>query len=142
MSFYVTITPPPNYPDVKELISSFAHCPGNIYTAVIALREKELKEMERSEAMDTLSEVINEVDKGDAGLFSNAYAVNADLMWSEGRETQEEWKALVAIWSTQLCSQPFKSYNDFCGYKLRSDLREVAIRFFLYYTAGYSIEYN
>lgn len=138
MSWSITVTPPEGFPDVQEAICSFSHCPGNMYVSVMEMTGKQLREMTMPEAIIALKDLIAEIDKGDEGRFSNAYAVVSDQKWSEGRETMREWTRF----SSHLDRMPFKTYDEYCGYSLRTRIRETATRFLLYYVAGYQIEYK
>jgi len=138
MSWDVTVTAPEGFPDVQELVVAFSMCPGNIYMSVREMKQKDLKNMERQEAMDALKDLIAEVDKKNEGLFSDTYAVAADMRWSEGKESRREWER----YAPYIDGMPFKTYEDYCGYTLRNHLREDAVRFFLYYVSGYKIEYE
>jgi len=141
MSWSVTITPPPGFPDVQEPVVSFSSCPGNLYTAVREKCARDLQGMqEKCEAMDALRAVLEEIDKGNHGLFSDDYAVKADIQWSGGKSTQKVWDQW-RFYADQPNS-PFKTYEGFCGWQLREDLRKDAVRFFLYYAAGYKIDYT
>lgn len=134
MSWSVRIKAPPGLPDVEERISSFCHCPGNMYMCVSELKKKQLREMDATEAIGALKEVIYEIDKGNAGMFDDKYAVEADEKWSKGEETKESWELMRKF--------SVISYSEHCGRELRERCRETAVRFLLYYIAGYSIEYE
>lgn len=138
MSWDVTITPPEGFPEVNETVCSFSMCPGNMYMSVREMNKKDLKDMSRQEAIDALKDLIAEIDKNNDGLFSDAYAVAADLKWSEGKQSRKEWERYAPYRD----SMPFKTYEDCCGYMLRKHIREDAVRFFLYYASGYKIEYE
>lgn len=136
MSWSVTVIAPEGYPDVQEPVVSFCQCPGNMYMGVMEMKETQLRHMETSEAIEALKDLIAEVDKNNEGRFSDVYAVNADMRWSEGRETRKEWGEWVAM---RLGN---KTYEEFCGVKLRKRIREDAVRFLLYYSAGYQVEFE
>lgn len=138
MGWSVEVIVPEGFPKIDEPIVSFSHCPGNTYMAVSEMQGKQLRTMDAAEAINALKELIAEVDKGDQGRFNNTYAVVSDVQWSKGRETEKNWDRL------KNCIQhmPFKTYEEYCGYELRTRIRETAVRFFLYYAAGYKIEYQ
>ena len=138
MSWSITITPQEGLPDVQEPIISFSNCSGNMYVSVVEMTGKQLREMTTPEAIAALKDLIAEIDKGDEGRFSNAYAVASDQQWSGGRETKTEWEKFRYY----LDHMPFKTYDEYCGYTLRTRVRETATRFLLYYVAGYQIEYK
>ena len=140
MGWSVDIQPPAGMPDVQEPVISFSSCPGNMYVAVRDMKEKQLREMTQDEAIESLIDVINEVDKGNEGRFNNDYAVASDKQWSEGRETMEEWKKVEHY--IHRASFPYKTYEEFCGHKMRERIRETSVRFLLYYKAGYQITYT
>ena len=141
MSWSVTIIAPEGYPDVQESVMSFCQCPGNMYMGVMEMKETQLRHMKTPEAIEALKELIAEVDKNNEGRFSDVYAVNADMKWSEGRETRKEWEEWGSL---AYCRDawPYKTYEEFCGAKLRKRMREDAVRFLLYYSAGYQVEFE
>lgn len=138
MSWDITITPPPSFPDVDEPIFSFSNCPGNMYTGIKEMKSKQLREMDQEEAITALKDLIIEIDKKNDGLFSDEYAVESDKKWSEGRESREDWERC----RNYIEHMPYKTYEGLCGYTMRLRIREAAVRFFLYYVAGYKIEFN
>ena len=142
MGWSITVTPPAGFPDVQESISSCSKCPGNFYMCVLEMKEKQLRYMERDECISSLKDVIAEIDKGNEGRFSNQYCVDADTMWSKGRETMDEWTKYSVLPENRLAYMPFKTYEEFCGYDIRERMRKDAVRFLLYYVAGYNIEYD
>jgi hypothetical protein len=131
MSWDITVTPPESFPDINEPIAGVSKCPGNFYTAVMDLKDKQLREMTTDEAIAALKEVIIEVDKGNEGFFSDQYSVDADKQWSEGKELGDAW----------LMYGKFMPYKEFCGKEVRERIREAAVRFLLYYVVGYKIDY-
>lgn len=139
----------PTLPDVREPISSFAGCPGNMYYAVYELTGLRLCDMPCEHASDqiveALQKVIAELDKGNDGMFNDQYACDADLKWSQGRETREEYSKWGPALESSLArgfKLPFNNYPSFCGWTLRERIRETAVRFMLYYLAGYKITYT
>jgi len=144
MGWSITITPPSGYPDVKESIASFSRCSGNLYMSVFEIKDKFLKDMGKDEALCAIKEVIAEIDKGNEGKFSNAYAIAADMAWSGGKEKMREWDQIKDYvgYVREKSSLPYQNYEEFCGYEMRGQIRESAVRFFLYYAAGYQIEYS
>lgn len=141
MSYDITITPPLLMPDVQEPVVSFANCPGNMMIAVKDLTGFHIKDMDSNQAINALVNIIDEIDKGDVGRFNNSYAVLADKLWSDGVETTKEWDKIKHFAHT-LPSLPYHTYEEFCGYTMRSRIRETSIRFLLYYKAGYLITYQ
>lgn len=66
----------PTLPKINETISSFRNCRGNIVTCVKDLGYPALSKIEDSNlAMEALSKMIEELDKGDDGVFSDIYIV-------------------------------------------------------------------
>jgi hypothetical protein len=129
-------------PDPQERISSCCSCPGNFYYSVMEMTGKQLRHMTREEAIDALHRLIIELDKGDAGHFNNAWAVAADESWSKGRETREEYAKFEYMVNNSKIILPFNDYVTFCGHHSRDSVRGSALRFFLYYKAGYEIAYE
>jgi len=142
MSWSVTVIAPEGYPDVQEPVVSFCQCPGNMYMGVQEMKETQLRHMKTPEAIEALKDLIAEVDKNNEGRFSDAYAVDADMKWSEGKETRKEWEEWERLASHCRDAWPSKTYEEFCGVKLRKRIREDAVRFLLYYSAGYQVEFE
>lgn len=139
MSVSVSIIPPPGFPDPREPIISFSLNTGNIMTAPVVLGYIwTLDEATPVQARKALQEIIAELDKGDAGEFSDAWWVRADLRWSNGREMQEYWER-VGKYRTLLDGEgPDAQW----GKMRREELRKDALRFFLYYAAGYEVRWS
>jgi hypothetical protein len=136
MGWSITVTPPEGMPDVDEPISGMSSCSGNIYSSLIDLSGKRLKELTRDEAIQSLKDMIAECDKEGEGFFTDDYAVKSDIQWSEGRETRKDWDEVYS-------KHPYyNSYEHYCGSQLRDRLRRTAVRFLLYYVAGYTITYE
>ncbi len=129
-------------PDPKERIHSCCSCPGNFYYSVMEMTGKQLRHMKKKEAIIALHDLILEVDKGNAGRFTDEWAVDADQKWSEGRETREEFAKWDGIVNHSKIVLPFNDYTSFCGHHTRENVRQSAMRFFLYYKAGYEIIYD
>jgi len=137
MSWSVTVTSP-TLPDVQEPIFSFSSCPGNICSSVIEMKGKHLSDMSRKEAIKALKDLIKELDKENDGIFTDSYAVDSDKQWSDGKETTTDWLKFEPY----IDKMPFKTYEQYCGYSFRERVRITAVRFFLYYTAGYEVNFK
>ena len=131
-------------PKANECISSCSNCDGNFYTGVMKLTGKQLRQMETEEAIAALDQLIKEVDKGDAGIFSNEWAMESDRHWSNGRETFDAYSKYTEVFGSRGFPPqfPFTDYVSFCGYTVRDRIRTDAFRFWLYYKAGYKITYE
>jgi hypothetical protein len=129
-------------PDPKERISSCCSCPGNFYYSVMEMTGKQLRNMKKKEAIEALHDLILEVDKGNAGMFTDEWAVDADQKWSKGEETRKEYEKFEGWVNNPKIILPFTDYTSFCGSHARDNVRESALRFFLYYKAGYEITYK
>lgn len=149
MSWSVRVMAPEGMPEANEKIASFCKCPGNMYMCVMEWArieaekypsikiEMQLRDMDRKQAISALLEVIRELDKGNRGIFNDDYAVMADEKWSGGEETKTAWKTMRIFPSFHNS----ESYAEYTGRVMRERCREGAMRFFLYYKAGYIIEY-
>lgn len=135
MSWSISINPVGDLPEVSERYASFCQCPGNMYYSIIEMKDKQLRDMDRDECISSLIDLIAELSKGEEGRFTNKWAVEADEHWSQGRETRAEWVRLPPQLRTN-------SYEEYTGQSTRERIREDAIRFLLYYKAGYDIEYT
>lgn len=144
MGYYVEVKHE-SYPDVKEPVATYSVCKGNILSAIEELTGVHLSKAGPNTASASLASLIAELDKGNTGMFNDAYAADADLKWSKGKESAEEY----ARWATALehalgkgTPMPFTDYQTFCGWRMRDRLRDDAVRFFLYYKAGYQVTFT
>jgi hypothetical protein len=131
-------------PDPQEIISSVSSADGNFYTAVMKMKDKQLREMDTDEAVTALMDLIVTLDKGDNGLFSDEWCKEADNKWSRGVETMTEYSKWIDIFGSRGIppQMPFHDYVSFCGYTTRERMRNDAMRFFLYYKTGYTVTYE
>jgi hypothetical protein len=132
-------------PNPQEPISSVCDCPGNFYTGVKQMKGIQLRHMEPNDAILALKDLITEIDKGDDGMFCNTWAEESDKLWSQGRETREEYTKWTDVFNFRggiPAHMPFSDYTSFCGYTVRDRMRTSAMRFYLYYVAGYDITYE
>lgn len=144
MSWDVTVKMPGELAaiEIDNEVVSFCNCPGNVYTAVMELHDgKQLRQMERDEAVKALTKVVKELDKKNDGYFSDAWAVASDIQWSQGRETREEWEKFRPHLHRLPKSMP-QTYDEFCGDEIRRRVRTTAIRFLMYYLAGCEVTFE
>lgn len=129
-------------PDVNERVSSFSSCPGNMYTAVREMNDGlQLRDMATVEmCSEALIRLINELDLGCRGRFTDEWAVASDEAWSKGKETRKEFEDVRGF--IGMHNLPYKDYQTFCGHTIRERIREDAIRFLLYYMAGYTVKFE
>lgn len=126
--------------DVDEPISCVSFGLGSLTQVTNLLGYAHLPVLTNAEACEALEKVILELDKGNAGLFSDAFGAAFDLRWSKGRETAREY----AQWAPFMdkVSANFTDYESFCGYYYRSRMRENCVRFWLYYKAGLTVQWE
>ena len=142
MGYDVTVThKDKTMPDVNEPIAGCSAVEGgNVVMAPEKVGFKRLSHLEsKEECIDALLAVINELDKGDQGVWSNEYCLDIDKRWSEGRESKREWDKISHISDRHDIPSYMKSYEEYTGYCTRKRIREDATRFLLYYKAGYDI---
>ena len=145
MSYSVEIThEDKNMPDVNEPVSSFCAVEGgNICMATEKVGYERLSRItDRDEAIRAISSVIKEIDKGNSGIWSDAYCVEIDNRWSKGRESLDDWSKLSSIQNSPNLPEYMKSYEAYTGYSTRSRIRKDAVRFLLYYKSGYDIKFE
>lgn len=142
MSVDIYVTAPPGLPDPKEPIFSFVRASGNIMMAPKVLGYRSLDDIpDRKVAASILVDVIAELDKGNAGGFSDQWCVDADLRWSGGKEMREAWEQ-VRAWRNGPGPDYLRSPETYWGHVTRDRLRKDAMRFLLYYLAGYEIRWS
>jgi len=139
MSWCVEIT---GNPDPKEIVSSMCHCEGNLALATERVGFKKLPHIDNpKEAQEAILKVIEEIDKENSGVFNDDWCEAADLSWSGGKEMAESWRG----WDELIRRGHKMSFTDekTCwGMTKRTNLRESAIRFYLYYKSGYEVNFK
>lgn len=139
MGWDITVKSPFEGIEINEPISAVSSCPGNFYSSIIQLHGEQLRHMEPDDAIEALCSLIIELDKGDAGLFNDAYFVGADRQWSNGRETAEAYDS-IKDFSDRI---PYaKTYESYTGHTRRAQVRADAQRFLTYYASGCTISYD
>lgn len=142
MSIGVHIIPPPGLPDPKEPVSAFARAPGNIMTASEVLGYRSLDDIpDPVVARGVLVDVIAELDKGDAGRFSDQWCADADRRWSRELEMRQTWSRIAPCVRPGVEPDYMQSMHTYWGHITRERLRADAVRFLLYYLAGYEIRW-
>lgn len=143
MSWSVDIQGTP-YP--KEPIVSMCKCEGNLALATEKVGFKKLPHITKSkEAQKAILQVIEELDKENEGLFNDEWCEACDVSWSKGREMEEawgKWEPLFNRTGDSKLNLPFSDKKTYWGRYKRSELRSSAVRFYLYYKAGYKITFT
>lgn len=86
MGYSVEVKSPPGIPNVQEVVSSFAHSPGNLCYATVELGLAPLPKLSTEKQKEALVLLIQELDKGKEGVFHDKWCMKCDLTWSDGRE--------------------------------------------------------
>jgi hypothetical protein len=123
-------------PDPQERVSAFSSSQGSILRIIYDEFKISPTEWTRETAISGLKWLIKNIDLGNDGIFNDAWCVEADMKWSKGRESREAFEPF-----RRLSNPPF-AYEEYTGRNKRSSMRETAIRFLLYYIAGYNVKFE
>jgi len=117
--------------DVDEPISGMVSNCGSLISVYAMLGHGFIHMCQRNphEIMRGLEHIIAECDKGNEGQLSDQFAVECDRQWSDCASSYDAHKR----------SSTNKSYEVFTGEEYRRQLREKAVRFWLYYKAGLEV---
>lgn len=141
MGWSVDVEDPWGEVEVRERVSSYAACPGNILSCMEEIDRKNLAHARnRQECQKSLKLLIGELKRGNEGRFNDAYAIECDILWSSGAESQRAWKEIEPL--TDRLPEQWKTYERYTGYMFRERLLEDAERFYLYYRSGYRIRFT
>lgn len=140
MGICVDVIAPEGFPDVNEPIVSFARCQGNIMMAPQHLGLPRLDHCaDDKERLETLRIVIADLDKGPKSSFDEEYWEAGDRQWSNGKE----WRTLIRKWRDMDHYLPGdKTPLERAIEEKQEELRRHAMRFFLYFQAGYTVEWS
>ncbi len=147
MSADIEITPPAGLPDPREPISGMARADGNVMMATETVGFGTLDTLDELNAAKALIAVIAEIDKADAGVFSDAWWIEADRKWSKGLEMRrylEEYEIVFRHFRDHCAPEDRTGLTDnhFWGKHRRETLRAEAFRFLMYYLTGYKITWT
>jgi hypothetical protein len=130
MSWDIYITHP-ELPDPNEPIISIGTGPSAFPGAIKDKTGVDPKDWQPDFAITELKWFIAECDKRDKGQFNNLWCVAL-----KDREADADWDKYCHFLSRT------HSYTTWIGQTIRSRMREAAMRFLLYYVAGYEIKYE
>ena len=143
MSWGVDIKFPGKFLDleIEDRVSSYCSCPGNMYTAIMQMNEEiQLRHMPREKAIEALGLLARECNKEDKGIFNDAWCVDADVHWSQGKETLKEWDDYSRVMPAEIVKR--YTYESYTGERTRQRIREDALRFLMYYLAGCEVTFT
>lgn len=133
MSWDVDITHE-TLPDPQESIMAFASSKGSILRIIYDQFGISPKEWTSEFAITSFKWLIKNIDLGNDGIFNDDWCVDADMQWSKGRESHESYDDLASFIPD--------TYEQWTGKLKRDDMRKTAIRFLLYYIAGYTVKFE
>lgn len=131
--------------DVKEPFCSMGYCNGSLSKSTEMVGFKRLTEIKKKEeALIALSKVIEELDKDDSGVFNNEWCSEVKLDEQLEKSIYDSWSALDILLKKNagLLNIPFETKNEFFANAIRTDMRKVAVRFYLYYKSGFEITFE
>lgn len=141
MGVDVEVIAPAGMPDADEPISAFARCRGNILMATEDVGFPRLDKCEQgTEAARALVALIEDLDRGDEGVFTYDYWEAADQQWSKGREMRQTMETARLI--TRRCPSLGKTPEQYAAGMKRDEMRKTAFRFLSYFKMGYTIEWD
>jgi len=133
MSWSVEITHE-TLPDPDEPIVSFCSCMGSILRIIYDEFRISPTEWTKENAITSLKWLINNIDSGAAERFDDKWCVAADMQWSKGKESHADYDTLSGFIPD--------TYEEWTGKNKRANMRQTAIRFLLYYIAGYNVKFE
>jgi len=141
MGVGIEVIAPEGMPEASEPISSFARCRGNILMATEDVGYPRLDKCEQPEqAASALLALIEDLDRGDDGVFTYDYWEAADQQWSKGREMAQTMDQARLI--TRRCPSLGLSAEQYAASMKRGEMRKTAFRFLSYFKMGYTIEWD
>ena len=122
-------------PDPKEKWASFGYSKHALPGLVKHLGYKRLDKLDRDLAIEALIHLVEELDKGEGGEFNTDYWKDSSYYktWLRKYST-DELSYFRSVYKVSSNEEVFAKHR-------RRDWRQTAIRFMLYYQAGYEIEY-
>lgn len=140
MGVGIEVIAPEGMPEAEEPISSFARCRGNILMATKDVGHPRLDECEQPEqAASALLALIEDLDRGDEGVFTYDYWEAADQQWSKGRELGETLEHARFITDR---FPDLGTVEQYAAGMKRDEMRKTAFRFLSYFKMGYTIEWD
>lgn len=92
---------------------------------------------------EALLAAIRDLDMGEQSALSNEFAAQEARRQQGQSHILCDWHSMESIYRLLSLNSPqYRTFEAFAGYTMRKELRDIAMRFFLYYTAGYRIEFN
>ena len=102
-----------------------------------------LDAIDRSKCVSMLKNTINNIDLGDKCKLSNDIASDICNNSDEYSEIYDDWRLLVRFLRSKGTPESERpSFDAFAGEHMRKNARDIAVRFFLYYSAGYLVEFK
>lgn len=125
--------------DVNEPIVGINSGKGSLLMIPQMLGSPRLPDIKEypEQMMIVLRKVIAELDKGNNGVFNDAFGVECIKGWSS-----REWEKIESDWDVfkRLNYAGCKTIEQYAGHTYRSKQRETAVRFWLYLKAGFTIK--
>lgn len=145
MSHSVNIIPVGELPKITdEPFASLSDRKGTFLWLVEQVNGNSLLDViERGKCISMLKNTIDNIDLGDKCLLSDNIASDICSSSDEYSEVYDDWRLLVRFLRSKGTPESERpSFEKFAGDHMRRKAREIAIRFYLYYSAGYLIEFN
>jgi hypothetical protein len=137
MGYSIKVIAKEGLPPAAEPIVSSGTGPGSLLGCVREFGYNSIPYLTREQACEALLQVIEEIDKGEDGVFNTAYWKECDYRWTRNQNMNQEIAEYRMLW-THMRMDP----ELWWGMYKRERFREDVFRFFLYYKAGYDIEYE
>lgn len=132
MSLSLTVIAPEGCPDANEPIVSMGWSDYGLRGVCKALFGYSLEKIHPESLSLRMLDVVNELDKGDLGLFKD------DYFWPYFKHSSEEDKTFYDL----IAHRTKTTVKSYFGDSNRRLLRQDAFRFYLYAKAGYKLEWS
>lgn len=145
MSHSVNIIPVGELPKITdEPFASLSDRKGTFLWLVEQVNGNSLLDViERGKCISMLKNTIDNIDLGDKCLLSDNIASDICNSSDEYSEIYDDWRLLVRFLRSKGTPESERpSFDKFAGEHMRRNAREIAMRFYLYYSAGYLVEFN
>ncbi|MND12006.1 hypothetical protein D3C87_504700 [compost metagenome] len=145
MKFPLCITPIDGLPPIKdEPLVSLSDSTGTLLWVVQTVTGKSLAESTDPQlSIDLLRQSIANLDRGNASVLNNLLATELCSFPEHIDGIQEEWYGINHLFSHSLIAElDHETFDNYVGYRMRSNVREIAMRLFLYLSAGYQIRFG
>jgi len=138
--YLIEVEAPSGFPPVLENLRSTKNVPGSILWLPYSFEGNRSYLDSNTDKLALTLSIIAELDKGNAGIFNNAYFMNCSAM-TPALKQFETFKAHIQAAIPQEKKPTEDEYMGYFGSHMRTYLRQIAFRFFSYYFMKYKVKF-